>query len=301
MLPRVVLVILTWNQCDLMLECLKSVVSLDYPADSLQIIVVDNGSTDGTAQAIRGRYPTVMLFETGENLGYAEGNNVGIRYALRNGAKYILVLNNDVRVAPDTLDRLVSAAERFPDAAFLGPKIYHLDNPDQIQSAGAELDYLWRSRQRGQDEPDIGQFDMVKEVDYVIGAAVLVRAELLGEIGLLDADFFLYREDVDWCLRARRLGYRILYVPEAEAWHRSHHVRENELPRITYYMTRNSLMLLAKHRGGAVRFTALVLRHMLTALTWTVKPKWHYKRVERDALLKGLADFFRGKVGQGYA
>ena len=299
MTSKVAIVVLNWNNAPDTIACLESVSKLRYP--NYSVLVVDNGSTDDSVAQIRGQFPKIEVLEAGVNLGYAEGNNIGIRHALRTGAKYLFVLNNDVRVAPDALDHLVSAAEGFPDAAFLGPKIYHLDNPGQIQSAGAELDYLWRSRQRGLDTPDTGQFDLLEEVDYVIGAAVLVRADLLEQVGLLDPDFFLYREDVDWCLRARRLGYRVLYVPEAKVWHRSHHVRENELPRITYYMTRNSLMLLAKHRGGVLRFTAVVLRHLLTAATWTVKPKWRHKRVERDALLKGLVDFFRRKVGQGYA
>lgn len=297
--PEVAIIILNWNNAPDTIECLESVGRLDYP--NYRVLVVDNGSTDGSVDRIRQAHPSTPILETGENLGYAGGNNVGIRHAVEANAEYVLLLNNDVRVAADTVSHLVCAAERFPDAVFLGPKVYHLDKPNQVQSAGARLDYLWRSRQRGLDEPDTGQFDVLEEVDYVIGAAVLARTKALQQIGLLDPDFFLYREDVDWCLRARHLGCRVLYVPEAKVWHRSHHVREHELPRITYYVTRNSLMLIAKHGGGAVRSAAVVLRHLLTALTWTVRPKWRRKRIERDALLKGLADFFRGMVGQGYA
>ncbi|MFW6116339.1 MAG: glycosyltransferase family 2 protein [bacterium] len=298
LLPRATIVVLNWNKALDTLACLASVSKLRY--DNYDVIVVDNGSTDGSVAAIRDRYPDVTLLENPRNLGYAEGNNAGIRLATERGADFVFLLNNDARVVPDTLSALATAATAHADAAFLGPKIYHLDSPKQIQSAGGELDHLWRSRQRGLDEPDSGQYDAVEEVDYVIGAAVLARTDLLKEIGLLDPDFFLYREDVDWCLGARRLGYRILYVPEAEVWHRSHHIRETELPRITYYMTRNSLMLLTKHNGGVLRFAAVLLRHLLTAVTWTIKPRWQHKRVERNALLKGLVDFFRGKVGQGY-
>jgi GT2 family glycosyltransferase len=234
-------------------------------------------------------------------MGYARGNNVGLDYVLKEEPDYVLLLNNDVVLDVCCLRHLVLAAEQYPVAAFLGPKVYHREDPARIQSAGAMLDKLWRSHQRGLDTVDSGQFDISAEVDYVIGAAVLVRASVLDRIGLLDPDFFLYREDVDWCLRARRLGYRTLYVPEARVWHRSHHVREEELPRITYYMTRNSLMLIAKRRGGATRLLAVLLRHILTALTWTLRPKWRHKREERDALIKGIRDFLGGKVGQGYA
>lgn len=297
--PEVVVIVLNWNNAPETLGCLESVLRLDYL--NCRVLVVDNGSNDDSVPRIRSQFPEVELLPNETNLGYAEGNNVGIRHATKTGAKYLLLLNNDVRVASDCLTELVSAAERFPEAAFLGPKVYHLDRPEQIQSAGAQLDSLWRSRQRGLDEVDQGQFDRLEEVDYVIGGAMLVRVDPLEQIGLLDRDFFIYREDVDWCLRARQLGYSILYVPTARVWHRSHHTREAQLPFITYYMTRNSLMLIAKHNGGVARFMKVLLRQLLTAVTWTVKPKWRHKRIERDALLRGLADFFRGKVGQGHA
>ncbi|HJW89053.1 MAG TPA: glycosyltransferase family 2 protein, partial [Anaerolineales bacterium] len=268
---------------------------------SHSILIVDNGSTEGSVESIRNQYPTVNILPTGKNLGYAEGNNVGIRWAVSNRADYVFVMNNDVRVAQDVLEPLISAAECDPKIAFLGPKVFQLEMPDQIQSAGGKLDYLWRSNQRGLDSTDIGHFETIEVVDYVIGAAVLVKAKLLAEIGLLDADYFLYREDVDWCLRARRKGYRVVYVPEAKVWHRSLHVRESELPRITYYLTRNSLLLLKKQRAGFLRFFLVLLQHLRTAVSWTVKPKWREKRAERDALIKGILDFFQGKVGQGYA
>ena len=297
--PLAFVVVLTWNNAPDAIECLKSVACLDYP--NAHVLLVDNGSTDGSVGLIRTEHPDVEILETGENLGYVGGSNAGIRHALEAGAEYVLLLNNDTKVAPDSLNNLVSAAERFPDAAFLGPKVCHLQEPGIIQSAGARLDWLWRSHQRGLDEEDRGQFDRLEEVEYVIGGAVLIRASLLDQIGLLDPDFFMYRDDVDWCLRARRLGYRILYVSDATIWHRSHRVREAQLPFMTYYMTRNSLILLAKHRGGVLRFTAVLLRHLLRAAIWTIRPKWRHKRMERDALIKGLLDFFRGKVGQGYA
>ncbi len=297
-LPSVVIVVLNWNNAVDTLSCLESLSKICYPNSST--IVVDNGSTDSSVMSIYSHYPDIKVLETGANLGYAEGNNFGIQHALNTDPGYLFVLNNDVCVAPDTLCHLISTAERFPNAAFLGPKVFHLQKPDYIQSAGGELDSLWRSRQRGLDTRDTGQFELLEEVDYVIGAAFLVRSDVLKDVGLLDPDFFLYREDVDWCMRARHLGYQILYVPQARVWHRSHHVRGNELPRITYYMTRNSLMLLAKHGGRKLRFALVLLRQLLTAVAWSVKPRWHHKRVERDALVMGIVDYFKGSVGRGY-
>ncbi|GAB4563063.1 MAG: glycosyltransferase family 2 protein [Anaerolineae bacterium] len=298
--PDVSVIILTWNRRAWTTRCLESVRQLDYPKEHLHVIVVDNQSSDDTVAVVRDRFPEVELIVNPVNLGYAEGNNVGIRRALERGTDYVLLLNNDVTLATDALTRLVEVAEQHQKAAFSGPKIFHLDRPDRIQTTGGFLDYLWRAHQRGLDELDSGRFDRVEEVDYVIGAAVLIRASLLPQIGLLDPRYYLYYEDTDWCLRARRMGYSTLFVPQAHAWHRSHHVRESELPRITYYMARNSLLLVRENGGGAVRFVAVFLRHLLTALTWTIKPKWRHKRTERDALLRGLWDYFMGRTGRGY-
>lgn len=296
--PSVGIVILNWNKADETINCLDSLSNLSYP--NQKVILVDNGSTDDSIEKFQEYDPGLEILETGTNLGYAEGNNFGIRHCLVSKPDYIFVVNNDVRVASDSLDLLVAEAEKNVDAAFLGPKVYHLEDPETIQSAGVEFDYLWRSKQRGLDQVENGKYSSVEEVDAVIGAALLIRCEYLDHIGLLDPDYFLYREDIDWCLRARNLGYKVLVVPQARIWHRGHKVRDNDLPRITYYLSRNSLMLISRHRGGFFRFLMLLARYLLTAISWTVKPKWRYKREERDALILGISDFFKGRVGHGY-
>jgi hypothetical protein len=290
-------VVLNWNNAPETVACLRSLTRTRNCA--LSLLVIDNGSTDDSVASIKVGWPDAKLIETGSNLGYAEGNNTGIRAALSGGADFVFVINNDARVAADTLDRLARAAEAVPDAAFLGPTIYHLERPEEVQSRGMDLDLLWRSRPR--TEPPGRRSGEFEDVPCLSGAAMLLRASALDRIGLLDASLFMYREDVDWCMRARRLGYRILCVPEARAWHRSDHARQDELPRITYYMTRNSLSLLSKHAGGPVRLTALLARFALTALSWTVRPRWREKGAERDALVLGVVDFLRGKTGCGYA
>lgn len=292
------IVILNWNKVDETLNCLESLSNLSYP--NQKVILVDNGSTDNSLERFREYDPNLEILETGKNLGYAEGNNIGIRHILKYQPEYVFVINNDVRVAEDSLGSLVAEAENNRNAAFLGPKVYHLEEPQTIQSAGVELDYLWRSKQRGLDQIDDGLYTSVESVDCVIGAAVLIRCEHLDQIGLLDPDFFLYREDIDWCLRAKNSGFQVLYVPQAKVWHRGHKVRDSELPRITYYLSRNSLMLISRHRGGVIRFLMLLMRYLVTAFSWTIKPKWRHKRQERDALIKGITDYFQGRIGFGY-
>jgi len=294
---EIAVVVLNWNNAPETEACLRSLGTTRNC--SLSVLVVDNGSTDASAALIRAHWPEVGLLRTGNNLGYAAGNNVGIRSAVARGADYVFVINNDARVAEDTLERLVRAAEAHPQAAFLGPCIYHVERPDTIQSCGMDLDHLWRSQPRTEAPRNASQ--EVVDVPCLSGAALLLRASALEAIGLLDDSLFMYREDVDWCLRARRHGFRVLCVPAARAWHRSHVARQDQLPRITYYMTRNSLRLLCKHAASPIRFLLLLGRYLVTAVSWSVRPRWRDKGAERDALVQGVVDFLRGKEGRGYA
>lgn len=296
-MPEICVIILNWNKAAETLRCLESLRQIQ--TDDVEIIVVDNGSNDDSAGLIRKSFEDVTCIETGANLGYAEGNNVGIRHALAKGARFIFVLNNDTEIAPDTLDRLKEAALQFPQAAFLGPKILCLENPAQIQSAGITLDYFWRSHHRNSGQQDCPSAAPPTLVDCISGAAIFIRAETLARIGLLDPSFFLYREEIDWCLRARRLGFQVLFVPEARVWHRSHELREEDLPRITYYMTRNSLLLIEKHRGGWIRLTVLLLRFIITFVSWAIRPRWRTKQSERKALLRGISDYLHHQFGRG--
>lgn len=298
-LPRVTIVILNWNNAPDTLACLASVAELRY--GNHDVVVVDNASTDGSVATIREQYPDLAILENPTNVGYAEGNNAGLRYGLERGADYVFILNNDAVVDPDALSALVAAAAANPDAGFLGPKVYHRESPAVIQSAGGMFNQYWESCYRGMDEPERGQFEELADVDFVCGCAVLVSRSAVERIGMLDPRFFLYREDVDWCYRARRTGFRVLYVPEAKVWHRSPHIREEEMPRTTYYMARNALLFLAKNELGALEMAkVLILRQLRPLLSWTVRPKWRHKRRDRDALLRGIVDFFRGRFGRQY-
>jgi len=225
--PLVALIVLTWNQRDLTLDCLDSLAALDYPAQRLEIIVVDNGSTDGTAQAVRERYPTVTVLETGENLGFAGGNNVGLRRALQGEAEYVMLLNNDTVVQPDFASQLVAVAESDRSIGIVGPKMYFADPPDMIFAAGSLV--LWdqgRLHHRGiwQRESEVGPLyaEAAEDVDFVVGCGVLFRREVVEQVGLLDLRYYLNYEDVDVCIRAHQAGYRVRYTPRAVLYHKVH-------------------------------------------------------------------------------
>jgi GT2 family glycosyltransferase len=239
---KVSIIILNWNRRDDTLECLRSVQRIDYP--DFETIVVDNGSSDGSVAAMRTAFPQVRVLETKENLGYAGGNNVGIRDALERGTDYILLLNNDTIVDPALLRQFVDAAAAFPDGGMFTGKIYFYAEPNRIWFGGSKW-YPERSKflHVGYGEiDDESRHNSICETDYASGCALFVRAEVIHEIGYLDELFFLVYEEVDWCYRAKRAGHRSIFVPRAKIWHKVSASLGKRSPLIFYFYVRNSFL-----------------------------------------------------------
>lgn len=219
--PRVVVIVLTWNGRKDTLGCLESLQAVDYP--NWEVLVVDNGSEDGTVDAVRTAYPAVVVIETGRNLGFTGGNNVGVEAALSRGAEFILMLNNDTVVAPDLLRAFVRTAGQYPDAGVFGAKIYFFDEPKRMWFGGASWNprALLSFENLGQGVLDNGKdFEQVRDTPWANGCALFFRAVVVRTVGMLDDRFFILYEEVDWCFRAQRAGFRCLFVPEAKVWHR---------------------------------------------------------------------------------
>lgn len=251
--PKVAVVVLNWNGKQDTLECLESIGKLDYP--NYQTVVVDNGSTDDSVDAIRTKFPNVFVLQTGANLGYAGGNNVGIKWALNNGADHILLLNNDTAIDPKLLSAFVEAAQTIPNAGVFGAKIYFHDQPDVLWFAGGRwLPNAMRLEHIGYGQKDGDEFEQYRECDYVTGCALLVSADVFRKVGLLDEDFFLTYEETDWCYRARNNGYRCIVVPRAKLWHKiSVSFGGSGSPLQKYFMTRNKLLWGQKYLSKDAR------------------------------------------------
>ena len=297
--PHVAIILLNWNGQADTLACLNSLNGLDY--SSYSVIVVDNGSTDGSAKAIRAAFPGVTLVESPANLGFVLGNNLGVDMALSQGADYLLLLNNDTVVAPDFLTCLVASAEADPSIGIAGPAIYYFDEPRTFWSAGGAIDWQKGStRMLHIGEEDTGQLgSQPYRVDFVTGCAFLVKARVLRKVGKLDPRFFAYYEEAELCVRAGRAGYGCNVVPGARVWHKISPQAREASPSVQYYMTRNRLLFLrcASAGLGAISRT-LILEYGRTLLSWTVRPKWRLKRPLRKAMLRGISDFFSGRFGQ---
>lgn len=295
----VVIVVLNWNGKDDTLACLRSLRQLDYP--NCDIVVVDNGSTDGSVEAIRGSFPDVTILETGQNLGFVEGNNVGLRYALARGVDYALLLNNDTEVAPDFLSLLVKAAESVSQAGVAGPTIYYFDRPTTIWSAGGHIDWgRGRTCMIGLNQADQGQFgDVPHPVDFVTGCALLIKLLVIEQAGFLDSRFFAYYEEAEWCVRIARAGFQILHVPQAKVWHKISPAARDASPQVHYYMTRNRLLFLKLSQAQVTSWlNTLFLDYGRTLVSWSLRPRWSHKAPQRRAMLRAILDYGRGRFGK---
>jgi GT2 family glycosyltransferase len=218
-IPLVAIVLLNWNGKAVTLECLKSLRKVSYRRT--HIILVDNGSTDGSVPAFRKAFPKVEILEMEKNLGFARGANVGMRHALQQGADLLMLLNNDTVVDPNFVDFMVRALLSDQSIGMVSPKIYYYAEPNRIWFAGGTMS-MWSGTLRhvGIREYDTGRYDIAREIPHASGCCLLARRSVVEQIGLLDESFYLYTEDADWVMRARKAGYKVLYEPRAKIWHK---------------------------------------------------------------------------------
>ncbi|MBL7191106.1 glycosyltransferase family 2 protein [bacterium] len=217
--PSVDIIVLNFNRCDDTLQCLESLVELDYP--NFRVTLTDNGSTDGTVSAVRMKYPKVNIIALKENLRFAGGNNTAMKRALKEGFDYVLLLNNDTIADDDFLKYMVQAAELSPKIGMVCPKIYYHVPPDVIWFAGGKINLNFAyARHIGIGKKDSGQFNSAGITGWLSGACLLIKREVIDKVGFLDDGFFLYSEDMDYSLRVRKAGYELYYQPKAFIWHK---------------------------------------------------------------------------------
>jgi GT2 family glycosyltransferase len=293
--PDVAVVILSWNRAGDTLECLRSLARLEYP--DLAVTVVDNASTDGSPALLRAHFPDLDLVENERNLGFAAGNNVGIARALDRGADYVFLLNNDTEVAPGMLGALVDVAESDPAIGMVGPKILYYDPPDLVWSAGGVVDGRGRAAHPGADQPDDDTPASPRDVDYVTGCGLLVKRAVIEAVGAFDERFFAYFEETEWCARARRAGFRVVYAPSARMWHKIQPGARAHSRLYLYLMARNRLLYL--RCGGARPWTigAATLDLLRTAVSWWLRPRHQEMRPFASALVGGVGAFVLGRYG----
>ncbi len=300
MKKKVFLIILNWNGGEMTLDCLQSLTGINQGKLKVTTLVVDNGSIDNSVEKIQKRYPEVRIIRNEKNLGFAEGNNVGMRIALAEGADFVCLLNNDTRVSPDFLKQLIATAESDPKIGIVGGKIYFekgcefhkeryqkKDRGKVIWYAGGKMDWqnVYASH-RGVDEVDRGQYDQTEETEYVNGCLMLIKRRVLEKVGLLDGRYFLYFEENDFCQKARKAGFKLFYTPKAVIWHLNAGSSGVASSLQDYFLTRNRLLF--GFRWAPFRAKLALLKESLRIL-FKGRP---WQKI-------GVRDFCLGRFGKG--
>ena len=316
---KIAIIILNWNQIDLTLACLKSVFQSRIDGQiEIEAIVVDNGSTDnsrkrlkeiqekrslsrqgrGEIEILRSKFPNFKVIFNKENLGFAGGNNVGLRYALKKGADFIFILNNDTEIKNDCVLNLWQTFLDEEKIGIVSPKIYYApgfefhkkryqkkDLGRVIWYAGGKID--WDNvlgRHLGVDEVDQGQYEKRKENEFATGCAFMAKRAVFEDVGLFDERFCLYLEDLDFSYRVAKAGFKLVFNPQAIVWHKNAGSSSAGSALQTYYFTRNRLLFAQKH--APLKLKLLVYRQALEKLR-------QGNKIEKEA----VRDFFKRRFG----
>jgi GT2 family glycosyltransferase len=275
-MSQISIIIVSWNARDYLRQCLASLFS-ESCRHPLEVIVVDNASADGSPEMVAKDFPQVRLIRNAENLGFARANNIGISAAT---GKYVSLVNSDVKILPDCFNRLVEYAEAHPDVGMVGPRVIGGDGKLQRSCRGFPTVWNMFCRALALDSffPGTRLFtgyslrywpqDTVHPVDILSGCFWLARRQALDEVGLLDESFFMYGEDMDWCKRFWKQGWKLVFVPEAEAIHYGGASSANAPVRFYIERHRADLQYWQKHhsRPAVVCYFVLTCLHLLFRL-----------------------------------
>lgn len=250
------IVTINYNTTPVTRDLLRSLRTVSYP--SLEIIVVDNASADKSCRSLKDEFPEINLIESGKNLGFSGGNNLGIRASR---GDYVLLVNNDVEVTPGFLEPMLAVFRQDPTAGMVSPKIVYYNRGELVQYAGSNGINPWtgRGKKRGSLQVDNGQFDFVQETQLVHGACLMVSRELLEKAGMLHEEYFLYYEEHDWAERAKKKGFKMYYAGTSKIYHKASVTTGSESPLKSYYMARNRIMFLRRNVEPPAFFAAMFI------------------------------------------
>lgn len=299
-MKKLSIVILNWNKCNLLEDTLDSLMPYVEKSKGVDVVVVDNGSTDGSVEYLKKKTsPRITSLFNKKNLGFVGGNNKGVKFSLEKGYQYIMLLNNDVLVKDKFWESMIKFMEDNKRVGVVGPKIYFApgyefhksryqkkDLGKVIWYAGGKID--WQNVygvHLGVDEVDVGQWNKTAEVDFVSGCCLMARAKVWQE-NLLDEKLYLYYEDSDFCVKAKKRGWGVYYHPTSSIWHINAGSSVSGGTLQDYFITRNRLLF-------GMRWAPLRTKMAL------IKESFKLLSTGRVWQKKGVLDFYMGRFGRG--
>jgi GT2 family glycosyltransferase len=286
--PWISIIIVNYNSSKDLNVLLLTLRNCTY--NKIEIIVIDNASPDDDLSKTTALFPEILLIKSEQNLGFAAANNLGIKKA--KGA-YYLFLNPDLVVTPGFIEPMLAVFRIHSQVGLVSPKIKYYDNPSVLQYAGCSQMSLFtlRTFSYGKGKKDGPLYNVTKKTSYGHGAAMMVRQELVKDVGLMEESYFLYYEEMDWCKRIRQAGYQIYYVASSVVYHKESSSVQKNSPLKTYYLSRNRLLFARLHR------TSWQVLFFMIYNTFVLMPKNIFKYIGKPALLKA---YMRGMAWHIY-
>jgi GT2 family glycosyltransferase len=253
-MPFVYIILINYNGYKDTIACVDSLKKIMY--DTYKIIIVDNASSNDSLKILKETINDCIIIESKENLGFAGGNNLGIKYALHHNCDYIMLLNNDTLVKTDFLDNMLNSFSKDKKVGLVGCKIMYYPEKNIIWYGGGYIDWFkFIGAHYGMRQIDNGQYDTEKEINFMTGCCMLIKREVFEKVGLLSEDYFMYFEDVDFCVKVKNSAYKILYNPKAVIYHKvGLSSGGEESPFSIKWCTRNRLLFMNKYKGNISSF-----------------------------------------------
>ena len=290
---RIDIILVNYNAKDDTIECVDSILKSNYSC--FRIIIVDNASDFIIYNELKCKYAEekrVTLLRLEENLGFSGGNNIGIKYAQQGGAEYVLILNNDTTVKYDFLERLIEVAQKQDDLYIMTGKICYYDNPQKIWCAGGTYNKYKGTVVHNEHNFPSEQSNECREVDFICGCFWFMKCRDIEYIGYWPEEFFLYSEDLDYSLCAKEKGYKLLYIPQSEIYHKVSATTSKNSGQMQYYIIRNRFYVICKRHKGIKKISALIFSSF-----WCLKHIFN-KSFEVKFAARAVYDVACGKMGR---
>lgn len=292
-MPLVYIILVNYNGYKDTIECINSLKKIDY--SNYKIIIVDNASSDNSVRILQKKLNNCKIIESKRNLGFAGGNNLGIKYALDNKADYVLLLNNDTLVEPSFLTNMINSFKVDYNIGLVGCKIMYYPEKNIIWYGGGYIDWFkFIGVHYGIKQIDKGQCNREKEIDFMTGCCMLIKREVFEKVGLLTEDYFMYLEDVDFCVKVKNSAYKIWYNSQAIIYHKvGFSSGGEESPFSIEWGTRNRLLFMNKYKNNVTRFN-FILSNIFFYITRVIR-YFQYsldgEKYKSKAIIEGIKNF----------